>query len=452
MAGYYVGTWNIFLVDELKALDVFLSVENGKENNYEAYPIFADNRFTGTWCENFKKEKNKIAFNDFKTGLNFKGTLEQASINLGVYLGSNLVTAIMFTPYQNEWKLGGIKSQLLKAPEQKEDGWIVSNKGIKHPQILKSLEDSIRLNSIVNTQSVLIAKDGQLIYENYFSGYNANIPQDMRSASKSISSAIIGICIDQQLINNEKEKIFKYLPEEYALFSDNQKKRISIKSCLTMSSGLDAIDFGIERESYASENKYQQKMDFTKHILSAPMLSKPEAHANYGSANPYLLGVIANEVVREPLSVFMDENLFQPLGITNYIIQTDRQGNPYFGGGMYLTPRDMLKFGQLYLNKGLWNKQQIIAAEWVEKSLKNYLVLENTKDKNGYGYLWWHHQYQIEDKIINTIEARGAGGQYIFLIPALNTTVVITSANFRNGKFQQPEKILKAYILPALLD
>lgn len=118
---------------------------------------------------------------------------------------------------------------------------------------------------------------------------------------------------------------------------------------------------------------------------------------------------------------------------------------------MHITPRDMLKFGQLYLDNGKWNGKRIISKKWVKKSFNNYKNLQNTKDKNGYGYLWWHKTYRVGNKNIKSIEARGAGGQYIFVIPTLDTVVVITSGNYRNGKFQQPEIILEKYILPQLL-
>ena len=180
------------------------------------------------------------------------------------------------------------------------------------------------------------------------------------------------------------------------------------------------------------------------------MINSPNTKANYGSANPYLLGIAMDSLVSEPLELFMDVNLFQKLAISNYIIQSDLNGNPYFGGGMYLTPKDMLKFGELYLNEGKWNSKRILSKKWVENSFRNYRVLENTKDKNGYGYLWWNHSYQVNGKNIESIEARGAGGQYIFVIPSLKTVVVITSGNFRNGKTQQPETIFENHILPLL--
>lgn len=219
-----------------------------------------------------------------------------------------------------------------------------------------------------------------------------------------------------------------------------------------MSSGLDAIDFGIDRPSAAAEDAYQSSPDWTKTVLAAPMLHPPATHAYYGSANPYLLGLVLDSVVAGPLEIFMDQQLFQPLGISNYIIQTDETGRPYFGGGMYLTPRQMLSFGQLYLNKGKWGSRRVLAKKWVERSFANYFSLENTNDKNGYGYLWWHHAYQVNGRTVPSVEARGAGGQYIFVLPSERAVVVITSGNFRNGKFQQPELILEKYILPFLLE
>jgi CubicO group peptidase (beta-lactamase class C family) len=110
----------------------------------------------------------------------------------------------------------------------------------------------------------------------------------------------------------------------------------------------------------------------------------------------------------------------------------------------------MLKFGELYLNNGKWQKQWIFSRKWVKNSVNNYRPLENTADKNG--YLWGHHTYQLNGKIISSIEALGAGGQYIFILPNLKTVVVITSGNYRNGKTKQSEYILEHFILPTLLN
>ncbi len=130
----------------------------------------------------------------------------------------------------------------------------------------------------------------------------------------------------------------------------------------------------------------------------------------------------------------------------------DPTGIVYMGGGLYLRPRAMLKIGQLYLNGGTWNGRRILSQEWVDESWGKYGRLEPL-DRNGhqYGYLWWHHQYTVGDRTIATVEARGNGGQYIFVAPELDLVVVITSGNFRTGLTRQPEKIMRRYVLPAAL-
>jgi CubicO group peptidase (beta-lactamase class C family) len=430
---FFVGDWNILMVDELKSPNFYLSVENGENNEYQAYPIFGDNRFTGTWCDNFQKENDVISFSDFKTGLQFKGKLMPNKIQIGIYLGNNVITEIDLKKSTTDWKIGGFKTNATTSILK-----------------LNELENLILKDSLPNTHSVLISRKDKLIYENYFDGYNANIPHDMRSASKSISSAIVGIAKDKLLFKSVEESIFDFLPTKYQSLKDSLKTKINLESILTMSSGLDAIDYGINAnpKSPAVEDNYQKSKDWIETILSAPMINKPNTKANYGSANPYLLGIAIDSVVSEPLEQFIDENLFQKLEISNYIMFSDLNGNPYFGGGMYLTSKDMLKFGELYLNEGKWKTKRILSKEWVKKSFKDYRALENTKDKNGYGYLWWHNSYQVKGQSIESIEARGAGGQYIFVIPRLETVVVITSGNYRNGKTQQPEMILEKYILP----
>lgn len=429
----FIGTWNLLMIDELKSLNFYLSIENGAGNNYQAYPIFGDNRFTGTWCDDFQKENDSISFTDFKTGLQFKGKLLPNSILLGIFLGKELITEVTLKKSITDWEIGGFQNENKVSVLQ-----------------LTKMESLISKDSLPNTHSVLISKKGKIVYENYFDGYNANIPHDMRSASKSISSAIVGIAKDKSLFANVEQSIFDFLPNEYQILKDTLKSKIDIQSLLTMSSGLDADDYTRARKSLAAENNYQPTKDWTETILKAKMINEPNTFANYGSANPFLLGIAMDSVVSEPLELFMDKYLFQKLEISHYILQTDLKGKPYFGGGMYLTPKDMLKFGEMYLNKGNWKSKRILSKKWVENSFKNYRNLDNVPDKNGYGYLWWHHKYRINGKQIESIEARGAGGQYIFVIPSKKIVVVITSGNYRNGKTQQPEEIFKEYILPNL--
>jgi CubicO group peptidase (beta-lactamase class C family) len=428
----FSGNWNVFMVDELKSSDLYLSIE-GEVDDYQIYPILGDNRFTGTWGANYQQENETVAFSDFKTGLNFKAKLLPNAIRLNIYLGGGLVEEIDFKKSETDWIISGFTNE----------------KSSKNNLQLNEMESLIADKTFVNTHAILISKKGKTVYEKYFDGYNANIPHDTRSASKSVSSAVVGIVKDEGLFQSVDQSIFDLIPDALQNYKTDKNVLIDIKSLLTMSSGLDANDS--QRESAAAENNYQNSQNWLKTVMEASMVNEPNAHANYGSANPYLLGVAINSITEEPLALFMDEKLFQPLGISNYIIQNDDVKRPYFGGGMYLTPQDMLKFGELYLNNGKYNGKQIISEAWVRASFINYRNLENVNDRNGYGYLWWHMEYTVNGRTIKSIEARGNGGQYIFVIPELQIVVAITSGNYQSSKSQQPETIFGQYILPALM-
>ncbi|WP_103070731.1 serine hydrolase domain-containing protein [Aquimarina sediminis] len=452
----YTGEWNILMVGELISQSMFLSVENIEGDRFEAYPFFGDQRFTGTWCTNFRKKEDTISFIDFKTGLRFEGKLEPETIKMSIILAEKKITTVSFKKSQGEWEIGTAKpiSDVTNKNFTSNDGWEIAdlNSYTINRSILNSMEDSIQKKSLTHVHSVLVAKEKKIVYENYFYSYNQNISHDQRSASKSISSAMIGIAIDHKIIEDVDQSIYNYIPKQYQYTKDSIKSKISLTHLLTMSSGIDAIDFGIDRNSIASENNYQQSQNWLKTVLEAPMIYDPGSVSNYGSANPFLLGVALNNSLTTPLELFMDQKLLSPLGITNYVIQNNELGRPYFGGGMYLTSRDMLKFGQLYLDKGIWNNTRLISEKWIEESFKKHHVLSNTNDKNEYGYLWWHKTYEVKGKRVKSIEARGAGGQYIFVMPELDVVAVITSGNFRNGRYWQPEKIMESYILPAILN
>lgn len=455
-ANSFAGAWNLFMVDNgLQSDDVLLYVEKSGDESLVAYPFFGDQRFRGTWTEGFKRKGDTLFFRDGNTGLNFRANLLGPTIELDILLTDELATTVKLSHTTTGWEYGTDpvdESQNTIKPPQLADGWDTAS--IHDHKIdekdLTRLIANIHSNKLVNTHSVLIAKENKLVFENYFDGFNAHIPHDLRSASKSISSAIIGIAIDDGIIESVDEKLYDFIPEDLQYTKDSLKSKVKIKDLLTMSSGLDV-------NNLASEDYYQDPTRNTKSwlqaVLEAPLVHEPGTYADYGSANPFLLGVCLDERLEMPVETYMHEKLFAPLGISNYINQTDdTKLTPYFGGGMLLTPRDLLKFGQLYLNKGRWKDKQIVSAAWVEESFMKHTQLQDVKDKNEYGYQWWHDTYLVNGKYIKSIEARGAGGQFIFILPQLESVVVITAGNFRNGKGNQSRDILKEYILPALFN
>jgi CubicO group peptidase (beta-lactamase class C family) len=297
----------------------------------------------------------------------------------------------------------------------------------------------------------LIQQGERILYEQYFHGFSYDTPHDTRSATKSFASALTGIAIEEGSLEDEQQLIKPFYDDSYPDIDWSAgKSDINLFHLLTMSSGIDAIDFGLSRNSFANEGNYQNQEDWSSYILSAPMVSPPGEHANYGSGNPHLLGEVLANVVDKRLPFYVHQQLLGPLGIKNYRLQTDDKGLPYFGGGWYMTARDLAAFGRLYLQQGVWEGQQVLSKEWVRKSMQQHLNLENTIDQNPYGYFFWHKTYQIGNQSIASIEARGSGGQYLFMVPEYDLVVVIFSGNYRNNKFAQPERIMQDYILPEI--
>ncbi|MEM8927145.1 MAG: serine hydrolase [Bacteroidota bacterium] len=449
----YVGNWNVFMLDDgLTSDELFLNVDWYNEQ-LEAYPFFGDQRFRGFYAGDFTIEDDVLSFKDSNTGFHFRAILLKEAIQLEIYLINNLIakTSLSFSDkYWTPPPTAIADNQSADTPEPLDDGWdtgTLNEANIGSTQ-LRRLMDSINAKALVNTHSVLIAKENKLVFEAYFDGFNRNIPHTMMSGSKSISSAIIGIAIDEGIIESVDEKFYDFVPEQYRYTEDSLKTKIRLKHLLTMSSGLDVNDKALE-DHYQDPNNPNS---WLKTVLEAPMVNDPGTYTDYGSANPFLLGVYLNERLDQSLGTFMDEKLFAPLGITNYINQGDDTRIPYFGGGMLLTPRDMLKFGQLYLNRGIWNGQQIISKDWIEASFKKQTRLQDARDKNEYGYLWWHDTYNLNGRTVATVEARGAGGQFIFIVPELESVVVVTAGNFRNRKGNQSRELFRDYILPALLN
>ena len=451
-SGEYVGQWNPYMFNDgmiSNTLRLYIGVES--ETRLVAYPFFGDHRSRGPWASGFQKKGNSLLFQDNNTGFKFRVTERKNKVNVAIYVSSALIAeSTLFRSAETAPSSRVTASpEGIQIPDDLNDGREIGcvEENFSRTHYLLRLLDSVTNDRLVNTNAIVVAKQGKLIFERYFNGFNADIPHDLRSASKSISSAIVGIALDDNIIKSVDENLEDFLTEE-VLDTADLITQISLKNLLTMSSGLDV-------NNLASEGYYQDSRNpdsWLETVLKSPVIHEPGTYSDYGSANPFLLGVCLNERLRIPMDRYIHEKLFEPLGITNYILQTDdSQVTPYFGGGWFLTPRDMLKFGQLFLDQGKWKGKQIVSQEWVQESTGKHMRLQDASDKNEYGYQWWHDDYEVDGKIISTIEARGAGGQFIFIAPQLEVVVAITSGNFRNGLGNQPRTILQEYILPAVM-
>ncbi len=328
-------------------------------------------------------------------------------------------------------------------------------------ELNKNLTDEV----IYNVHSLLIYKDDALFYEKYFCGkdekhgkhlgivqHNINALHDTRSVSKSIVSACIGIAIKKGLIKDENEPIKKYFS-----CSDNEKKgNITIKDLLTMSSGLCWKEIG-NYNGLNDETKMDLSFNPISFVLKKDLVSEPNTIWNYSGGNTQLLAEIIYSVSGKNIREFAEENLFSPLGITNkeWINLTNKK-IPAAASGLRLTSRGLLKFGILYKDNGVFNGSQIMDSTWIKKSLLDYIKRPDMTSLNlengAYGYHFWTYEFNVKNKLLRVIEAKGNGGQSIFICKELDLVVAITAGNYNKLQHNDiPFKILKDYILNSML-
>jgi CubicO group peptidase (beta-lactamase class C family) len=325
------------------------------------------------------------------------------------------------------------------------------------------LADNIDHGTYPEVHSVIIVKDNKLVFEEYWAGhdfgfsspdyhgkyvqFDRNTRHNTHSATKSITSALAGIAIDKALIDSVGEKIFRYLPHHQDLNNEG-RENITIEHVLTMSSGLQWNEWGVPISSPQYDMvRFNQSSDPIRYLLSKPVVTTPGASFNYSGGNVDLLGIIVENAAGTDLPTFSGNNLFGPLGITNYAWTTlYPSGITCAHGDIYMTPRDMAKFGQLFLDEGRWNGSQIIAKQWVEQSTQDH-INPAISWADGYGYLWWLRNLQVNNKTVHSFKAIGWGGQEIFVLKDLAMVVVFTGANYVSNA--PCDEIMQQFILPA---
>ncbi len=351
-------------------------------------------------------------------------------------------------------------------PEETGDGWetaSLSSVGMNIPR-LEALLYNLNNNTYNEVHSVVIVKNDKLVFEAYHPGHDfgysspdylgtyIEFDRDARhnthSATKSFTSALVGIAIDKGYIASADDKIFTYLPD-YTLLMDTQKEKITIKHMLTMSSGLEWNEWDVSvSESDHDIIQFNQSYDPVYYLLSKPIVTEPGTAYYYNGGGVDLLGEIVRKASGLSVKTFSYNNLFSKLRITNYNWQTlYPSGITCCHGDVYITPRDMAKIGYLYLKKGMWNGEQIISEEWINKSIQNQIT-PPVNWAYGYGYLWWLKRYSVGIRSYYSFNAEGWGGQQIIVIPSENMVVVFTGANYISNP--PNDDIMSGYILPAI--
>lgn len=347
-----------------------------------------------------------------------------------------------------------------QVPASLNDGLMRGNPSDFNAEIskLQQLDSLIQKGEFKNITSLLIARNGKLIYEKYYNGFTDSSLHDTRSATKTITGILTGIAIDKKFIPSEKTTVFHYFIDKKPIQNpDDRKNKISVEDLLTMSSLLECDDDN--QFSSGNEERMYLTEDYIRFALNLPIkgfpafIPKPNESPygrswSYCTAGVVLLGGVIERASKLKLDVFAKKYLFEPLGITNAKWQITPMGMPMPGGGLALKSRDYIKLGQLYLNKGEWNGKQIISKEWIDKSVS---PKANARENVDYGYLWWLQKFGKTENEHPAYYMAGNGGNKIAVFADLNMVVVITSNWYGTGKAHaQSEKILSEYIIPAV--
>ena len=306
--------------------------------------------------------------------------------------------------------------------------------------------EAAELNEIVSNigqlnplQSLLVSQNGSVVLEYYSAGNSAKNPVNIKSASKSIISALIGIALDQGHLRSIEQTVDEFFPR-FLSEAPPAKQDITIRDLLLMRSGLESTSFG-------NYGPWVNSRHWLRNALRRPLVNPPGKVTNYSTGNSHILAGILTKATGQDLKDYAQQHLFEPLGVNLKAWQRSPEGYRFGGNNLSLTPRGMLRFGQLYLNSGRWNGKQIIPADWVRRSTASYV--HDTYHGFPYGYFWWNVNYGTYH--INF--AWGHGGQYIFYAPELNL-VVITTSDLQskpgtNGYTEKVHELVREKIVPS---
>jgi CubicO group peptidase (beta-lactamase class C family) len=334
-------------------------------------------------------------------------------------------------PYTYEYRM----------PDKLKDGWETSSltdEGLD-PDLIDQLVTAVANGNFGFIHSLLIARNGHLVLEEYFYNHDREEPHRLASATKSIASLLVGIAIDQGFLDGPGQGILDFFPE-YAAEAAPGWEKVTLGHILTMSAGVGWTKTDLDG-FYASGDHFAT-------VFKQPISGMPGEMFEYVSPNVDLLAGVIKQASGLYADKFAEKYLFEPLGITTYRWDYGKwQGHPLMDGSLALRPRDMAKIGQMVLDRGKWHGVQVVSSRWIEESTASHIEAGGPDD---YGYLWWRASALFDGRMVKGVFASGIGSQFIFILPEYDLVVVTTGGNDDNSMHLAPLKMFPAYILPAM--
>jgi CubicO group peptidase (beta-lactamase class C family) len=318
-------------------------------------------------------------------------------------------------------------------PIETDDGWQISTpeeQGLDS-ETLAELFPAIAAPG-TNLHSLIVIRNGAIVLEAYFPPHDADRIHVVFSVTKSFIATLVGIAMDRGYFASLDQPIVDFLPGATFANPDPRKAQVTLEHVLTMTSGL-----GWEETDPTFTALYNSQ-DWIEYVLGLPLEAAPGSRFHYCSGCSHILSAALQETTGANTLDFAQENLFGPLGIKDPYWETDRNGIPIGGWGLFLTPRDMAKLGSLYLNQGRWNGEQIVPAAWVAAAVQKQV---ETGEALDYGYQWWVYPDY------GAYAALGLGGQTVFVVPEQQLIVVTTADIAGHGPIFD---LIEDFILPAV--
>ena len=343
-------------------------------------------------------------------------------------------------------------------PIARDDGWPVATLeevGISRPAIealvqrlahapQKSLGDG-------QVHSVLVARHGKLVLEEYFHGHHRDMAHDLRSAAKSIASALVGAAMQAGIKVSESTPVYETMLERLPQDIDPRKRAMTLGHLLTMTGGHYCDDN--DENAPGNEDVMQEQSrepDWYRYILALPMDRTPGEKLVYCSVDAHLAGGVLARAAGEPLPELFDRLMARPMKMGPYHMMLSPTGDGYMGGGSQLVPRDFLKIAQLMASGGQWQGKRIFSAEWARRSGEG--LREVMKDQR-YGYLWNTYEYPYKGRRVHAVFAAGNGGQISMAIPELGLAIAFTGGSYNMRSLFIPQReLIPQLILPAVQD
>jgi len=349
--------------------------------------------------------------------------------------------AFHFDPFPGTFVLRKVRpadaAATYSVPLETGDGWKTASPAEvgmdeqKIRDVLKSVGAAATSTRSPYIQSILIARHGKLVLDQYFNGFDRGRPHDVRSAGKSVATLLIGAAMRDHPSLSPNTPAYTLFPQ-YVPFAhpDPRKNQITVGNLMSMSSGLACDDN--DDASPGLEDAMQSQTaqpDWYKFTLDLPLVSEPGTKATYCSAGINLLGGVVTKATGSWLPEYFYDRFAKPMQFGPYAmwLTPPPLDTAYMAGGDHFLPRDFLKFGQLFLNRGFWNGSSVLDDKWLQASIEPRSGLNNPGD---YGYGWHLFTYVVNGQTYKAFNAGGNGGQLLIVLPRLDMAVMITAANY----------------------